>query len=215
MRLLYKIIYYSNWDIFNQLHPPYRLTATKTPYLNHFGMACLLGCLFFLTFGRLAMAGTDIEQEVRFDSVEVLSKVKTRAESRVKLVRSLLEDGEIQKKDLKKIQILYGDTRAEVNAGLDRLLIEMESTGSQGEVEPYARVAKKAGKQAGEFIDACDKLILGEDRGVLEASSAFIDTFVGALVDIWKTYRDDRSARNSQVRDRIELMKWEKFDKID
>ena len=116
---------------------------------------------------------------------------------------------------MKKIQILYGDTRAEVNAGLDRLLIEMESTGSQGEVEPYARVAKKAGKQAGEFIDACDKLILGEDRGVLEASSAFIDTFVGALVDIWKTYRDDRSARNSQVRDRIELMKWEKFDKID
>lgn len=155
------------------------------------------------------------EKEIVFDSVEVLSRVKSQAESRIKLARSLVEDGEIKATELRKIQILYDDTRSEVNSGLDRLLVELETTGAYESVEPYTRVAERAAQRAQEFIETSDALILGEDRsGIAEAGLSLAESLVTALVDVWKTLRGERTERHSLLIKRIGSLKWNEFDEI-
>ena len=160
------------------------------------------------------MADTLTENEIRFDSVEVLSRAKAQAESRVKFIRSLREDGEIEEKDLRKIQLLYGEVRADVNAGLDRVLVEIETTGSKGATEPYERIAVRAAKRATDFLESSDEMILGDDRGAVEAGINLADSMTKAFVDIWKTLRGDKSERHEQFIRRIESLKWEQFSKI-
>lgn|GEM_PF-4779394 len=161
------------------------------------------------------MAKSDTENEIRFDSVEVLSRTKSQAESRVKLVRSLLEDGEIEKKDLRNIQRLYEEARADVNAGLDRLLVEIEVVGSHGSIDPYEKVAERAAKRVAEFLEASDELILGEDRsGLVTAGLGIVDSMMKAFVDVWKTMRGERSERRALLIQRIESLKWGQFDAI-
>lgn len=160
------------------------------------------------------MADTLTENEIRFDSVEVLSKAKAQAESRVKFIRSLREDGEIEEKDLRKIQLLYSEVRADVNAGLDRVLVELEITGSKGATEPYDRVAARAAKRATDFLESSDEMILGDDRGAVEAGIKLADSMTKAFVDIWKTLRGEKSERHEQLIRRIESLKWEQFSEI-
>ncbi len=154
-------------------------------------------------------------KEVVFDSVEVLSRAKSQAESRIKLARSLLEDGEIKAADLRNIQILYEDARSDVNSGLDRLIVELETTGAYDTAEPYAQVAERAAQHVQEFMKTSDELVFGEDRsGLAGAGLSLAETFVTALVDVWKTLRGERTERHSLLIQRIGSLKWSEFDDI-
>ena len=155
------------------------------------------------------------EKEVVFDSVEVLSRAKSQVENRIKLVRSLLEDGEIEAAELRKVQILYDDVRSDVNSGLDRLLVELETTGTYETVEPYARVAERVAQRVQEFIVMTDELILGEDRsGIAEAGLSLAESLMTALVDVWKTLRGERTERHTLLIQRIDSLKWSEFDDV-
>ena len=157
------------------------------------------------------MADTSAKEEVRFDSVEILSKAKTQAESRVKLVRALLEDKEIKDEEYRRIQSLYDDARAEVNSGLDRLLVELETTGSQGKEEPYDRLARRAADRTTEFLKISDKVIFGNDRGLVESGVDLAGKLVDALVDVWKTLHGEKTQRHALLLKRIESLKWREF----
>jgi len=160
------------------------------------------------------MADTNTNEEVRFDSVETLSKAKTLAESRVKLIRSLLEDGEIGDEQYRKIQILYDEARADVNAGLDRLLVELETTSSQGTIEPYDRVAQRAAERTAQFLKISDQVIFGKDRGILELGMKLADSLIKAFVDIWKVLRGEKTERHTLLLQRIESLKWGEFSEV-
>ena len=157
----------------------------------------------------------EAENDVVFDSVEALSKARSQAESRVKLVRALAEDGEIETADLRGVQALYDDARADVNSGLDRLLVELEKTGSYESAEPYAEVAERAANRVDDFVRRCDAIILGDDRsGVIGGGLSLAETLVTALVDVWKTVREGRTDRHALFVERVESLKWGEFDDI-
>lgn len=161
------------------------------------------------------MTKTDATKQVVRESVDFLSEAKSRAETRVKLARSLLADGGISKKDLRKLEIAYSDARAQVNAGLDRILVELEISRTGAELESYEIVANRAGEQILVFLDASDALILGDDKGSpIEAGLDAAKTFASAFVDIWKTFRGDKKERNAALIKRIESLKWAAFDEI-
>ena len=100
---------------------------------NILSICTRVSVLYFLilsTSGSLTMAETITKDEQRFDSVETLSKAKSLVESRVKLVRSLHQEQRVNEEEYQKIQLLYDEARADVNAGLDRVLVELEAAES-------------------------------------------------------------------------------------
>lgn len=101
-------------------------------------------CVLTLTPAWSTAMANEKEKEMVLDSVETLSRAKSKAESRVKLARSLLEDGEITTADLRTLQSSYDDARTEVNAGLDRLLVELETTDPDAALTSYNVVAERA-----------------------------------------------------------------------
>ena len=79
-------------------------------------------------------------------------------------------DGEMPPESLRNLRRLYDDARAEVNAGLDRLLVELEASRSQPDMEPYARLAEKSSLRVQQFLTESDRLSLGQERsGIVEA----------------------------------------------
>jgi hypothetical protein len=122
---------------------------------------------------------------------------------------------EVEVADLRKIQRLYDEARAEVNAGLDRLLVELEATGGYESTEPFKAIAEKAADRVASFMTASDELILGEDRsGWADASIGLAGDLVGSLVEIWKTLRGARSGRHDALVNRIDSLKWEAFHDV-
>lgn len=160
------------------------------------------------------MADAITKDEQRFDSVETLSKAKSLAESRVKLVRSLYREKRVNDTEFQKIQLLYDEARADVNAGLDRVLVELETTGKKGNVEPYERVAKRAAEKTAEFLNSSDDIMFGKDRGAVETSIKFMDSLVDAFVDIWKVLRGEKTERHKLLMQRMESLKWSDFSEI-
>ena len=160
------------------------------------------------------MAEETSEQETLLASVEQLSRTKSLAESRVKLVRALVADSEKDEQDLTRMRVLYEDARANVNAGLDRLLVEMEGSARVESAESYRRAADIADEKAGTFLKESGTLILGEDRSVVEAGVKAAGSVVSALVDIWKTLRGEKKGMRAAVTKRIETLKWSPFDEI-
>ncbi len=159
--------------------------------------------------------GSENDRGVLLASVEVLSETKSQAESRVKLVRSLLEDEEIDAAELRRLQLLYADSRSSVNAGLDRLLVELEIDRAAAPAESYAVTADRAAERVAAFIAASDALILGDDRGdPVTAVLDLVKSLPAALIDIWKTLRNDTSERRTRLIARIESLKWEPFDRV-
>lgn len=150
-----------------------------------------------------------------YASVEVLSKVKYLAEDRVKLARSLAEEGgEVAPAQLLALQVLYSDARSNINASLDRLLVEMQAEGASMVVESYERVAERAAEHANRFLDASDDVILGPDRSLVDAGVKTIGSLASALVDVWKTLRGEKKERLKELVERLESFKWEPFEKV-
>ena len=158
---------------------------------------------------------TGQENVTVFDSVEILSREKARAESRVKLARSLHMDGELETSNLRKIQEQYDDARADVNAGLDRLLVELEATGSVESQEVYTRTAERAAQRVEAFLKLSDGLTLGKGRsGAVGVGLGLVGIVTKALVDMWKTLRSGQSERQALLIKRIDSLKWSQFDDI-
>jgi hypothetical protein len=167
-----------------------------------------------LMIWSMPMDAADDDQVV-LNGIEILSRAKSQAESRIKLVRSLVKDGEIDTVDLRRVRILYDDARSDVNAGLDRLLAELEAHGTYATAEPYTQVAERAAARMAELIKISDKLALGEDRGdPVEAGMKLVDTVVKAFVDVWKTLRGERTSRRSLFVQRLGSLRWSPFDDI-
>ena len=160
------------------------------------------------------MAKKKMKDEVRFESVEMLSNAKTMAESRVKLFRSLLEDGQVEDKVYRKIQVLYDDARSDVNAGLDRVLVELETKGTKGTVERYDNVARRAAERAAKFTEAIDEVVFGKDRGLEVIGVDLIEPLAKAFVDVWKVLHGEKTQRHVLLMQRITSLKWAEFSDI-
>jgi len=158
----------------------------------------------------------DPDKKVIFDSVEVLSRAKSQAEGRVKYARLLMADGEIEGAELTDIQRLYDLARADVNAGIDRLLVELETTGSYESTEAYSRFAERAAERVAGFIRESDAITRADKRSGLAAAAGvnFAKELVTAFVDVWKTLRGERTERHSLLTQRIASLKWSEFDEI-
>lgn len=154
------------------------------------------------------------DDQVIFDSVEVLSRAKSQAESRIRMARALVADNELEKADLRMVQALYDEARADVNAGLDRLLVELAATGDYESAEPFTRIAERAEAHVSTFITESDQVILGEDRGLAEAGIGVAGDIAQALVDVWKTLRGENTGRHDKLVTRIDALKWSKYDDV-
>jgi len=155
-----------------------------------------------------------MKDEVRFESVEMLSNAKTMAESRVKLFRSSFEDGEVEEKVYRKIRILYDEARSDVNSGLDRVLVELETKRTKGNVESYNDVARRAAERAARFTEAIDEVIFGKDRGLEVVGTALIEPLANAFVDVWKVLHKEKTQRHLLLMQRITSLKWAEFTDI-
>jgi hypothetical protein len=129
-------------------------------------------------------------------------------------LRSLHEDVEIDDKVYQGIRLLYDEARADVNAGLTRVLAELESTSSKGTVEQYDRVAQRAANRATDFIEASDNAIFGKDRGLVDTGVKFVDSLAKALVEVWKVVRNEKAERHALLIQRITSLKWNEFLEI-
>ena len=155
------------------------------------------------------------EMESVLTSVETLSRAKTQAESRVKLIKALLDDGDIPKAEYRKVVILYGDAQAGANAGIDRILFQLEAVGKLQEQERFNELATQTAKDVESFLVQSDLLIFGEYRsGAVEAGVSLAETLTNALMDIWKTLRGERNERHAKVIERIESLRWKAFDDV-
>ena len=150
-----------------------------------------------------------------FDSVEVLSRAKLQAGNRVKLIKTMREEEEISVSDHRRMVALYGEARADVNSGIDRLLIEVEAAGKIENEGPFEEIASRAAEQVETFITESDQLVFGEDRsGVVEAGISFAGAIVSAMVDVWKSVRGERTTRHAKFVERLDSLKWPAFEEF-
>lgn len=174
------------------------------------GVACVQALL-----PRMSVAAEPTEMESVLTSVETLSRAKTQAESRVKLIKALLDDGEITKTDYRRILVLYSDAQAGANAGIDRMLFQLEALGEMQEQERFNDLASRTAEDVETFLVQSDLLVFGEDRsGAIAAGVSFAETLTNAFMDIWKTLRGERNARHAKVIERIESLRWKAFDDV-
>ncbi len=159
-----------------------------------------------------AMAQDDLDPV--FDSIEALSKAKLQAGNRVKLVKAMLKDGDISASDHRRIVALYDEARAEVNSGIDRLLVELDTKGTLDGEEPFERIASRAAKHVEEFVAESDRVVFGPDRGTVEAGLNLAESLVNAFVDVWKTLRGERAMRHEKLVERLDALRWPTFGEI-
>ena len=130
------------------------------------------------------------------------------------MARGLAEDGDIGPTDLRRIQVLYDDARADVNAGLDRLLVELEVTGSYESADPFADVAERAESRVASFISETDEIIFGEDRSLGAAGIGLVGDIAQAFVEVWKTFRGESVANHDKLVERIDALKWARYEDL-
>lgn len=179
-----------------------------------------ISILPILLLASLGLSPSEIrtDDDIKFDSVEILSKSKSWAESRVRMIRSLARDNEISKTELSRLELEYDAVRATVNSGIDRLLVELETTGESDSSEPFDRIAIQVSDQVEDFLIICDEMIFGGKRGVgtaIEAGAKVVDTVVNALMDIWKTLHGEKNERHAMLIKRLKGLKWQRFSKIE
>jgi hypothetical protein len=187
--------------------------------MQHIGGMCRRTVIYLpamLALLRANGVGTLAAQpELLVAAAETLARVKSSAEDRVRLLRGRFSDGAIDEKNLLEAQRRYADARAEVNAGLERILIEMTGPDRRASDAAYAEVARRAGEGADRFISFADGLLFGDIRGgVADAGLNVVGSLITALVDIWKQLRGERNARNDEVARRLEALKWATFSDI-
>lgn len=150
-----------------------------------------------------------------FDSVEVLSRAKLQAESRVKLIKTMREDEEITASDNRRMATLYDEARAHVNSGIDRLLVELETMGKVDNDKSFETIASRTAQQVETFVTESDQLVFGEDRtGMVEAGLGLAGILVGAMVDVWKNLRGVRKVQHSKLVKRLDGLRWSAFDDL-
>ncbi len=153
--------------------------------------------------------------EGAFDSIEVLSKARIQADSRVRLIKTMREDGDITQSENRHMVLLYDEARADVNSGIDRLVAELEARGKVSGEEPFEEVAGRAAKRVENFLAESDLLVFGEARsGMLEAGLSLSEAVIGAFVDVWKNLRGERTARHGKLVERLNGLKWQAFEEI-
>ena len=177
-------------------------------------LTLVMACAQVLPPGTTA-ATEQTEWEGVLSSVETLSRAKAQAETRVKLIKALLDEDEITTTDYRRILVLYSDAQAGANAGIDRMLFQLEALGEMHEQERFNDMASRTSKDVETFLVQSDLLIFGEHRsGAIEAGVSFAETLTNAFVDVWKTLRGEKNARHAKVVERIESLRWKAFDDV-
>jgi hypothetical protein len=149
------------------------------------------------------------------DTIETLSHAKSMAENRVRLLRALVEDGELMKSELRPIKNQYGVARANVNAAFDRILVALETTSRAQPTESFEELAQLAKERAQAFTASSDVVILGKDRSDVAAAAVEATSgLFGSLVDIWKTLRAEKKSQRGALITRVEALKWVAFDDV-
>jgi hypothetical protein len=147
------------------------------------------------------------------NSIEVLSRSKLQAESRAKLINSMHKDEEISASDHRRMATLYEGARADVNSGVDRLLVELEASDRIDSEDSFEKIASRAARQVETFVAESDLLVFGEDRSViLEGGLSLAGTIIGALVDVWKNIRGARTAWHTKLVERLDGLRWSAFE---
>lgn len=154
-----------------------------------------------------------VKKKSLLESIDVLSQTKTQAEACVTLIHSVAADGGISAAQLRSLQQSYADARAMVNGGLDRLLVEIEMSGSPEGGESYEMVAARAAKQVRTFLTDSDSVIPRE--GVSDAGVKLGGSILSAFVDIWKTLRGEKKEKVAAFVKRVEALKWRPFEAIE
>jgi hypothetical protein len=156
----------------------------------------------------------DHESDVPLEAIELLSYAKSRAESGTKFAKALVVDGEITTAQLRELQLVYDEARSEVNAGLDRLAIEIESS-QQTPTDTYTRVAETAARHVSTFLDMSEAYALGTPRSPLAAAAVgLLPKLAKAFIDVWKQLRSESSSRRVALVHRIEALKWRDFSEV-
>ena len=178
-------------------------------------------CLILLVAAIVTFQGTpgmadDASQQALLDDIEVLSQAKSLAESRVKLLRALVDDGELTSGDLRPLQVQYDDARARVNASFDRIVFELELTRAPEPAESFEELAQRASREVSAFLRQSNAVILGQDRS--PAGVAAIEAapgLFGSIVEIWKVLRGEKKERRAALVARVESLKWDAFDAVE
>jgi hypothetical protein len=168
------------------------------------------------------MTSSALTDQDPFASIELLSETKSRAEDRIKIAGSMVSDGDLTTRELRELRIMYSDARAQVNAGLERLVVELEATKQGATPETFEMVATRAAEQIQLFLQQSDAL-LDEDRAATEAAGLAkvagpaiegVKSIASALVDVWKTLRGEKKERRAALIKRVEGLKWAAFEEL-
>ncbi len=163
-----------------------------------------------------ATAQTNADSGHFLQNLATLSELRTQAESRVRLLKGLHADGEIDAKSLRRGQLLYEDARAAMNAWLDAVETgyDIASKGTPG--DPVPEKLQLGTHRASEFLAYADKLILGESRGpdVVEAALSLVSKAVDAGVAVWKEIKEGNKQHRKQIAVALDRTRWSAFESI-
>lgn len=149
-------------------------------------------------------------------NLATLSELRTQAESRVRLLKGLHAEGEIDAQSLRRAQLLYEDARAAMNAWLDAAETGYDIAHRGPPSDSVPEKLQLGARRAGDFLSYADKLILGESRGsnVVEAVVGLVSKVIDAGVTVWKDVRTSNDQRRKQIALDLDRTRWPAFESI-
>lgn len=148
------------------------------------------------------------------ESIEVLSKTKSDARTRVKLLRALAAEGDLSRAKLREQHLLYSNAQAAINASIDGILVVLVTRRQLPSPEAYERAARSASSRADVFLRSSESMILGE-LSITDVVVAVVPNIVTALVGLRNAVRGDAQRARAALIDQLKALKWADFDDIE
>ena len=144
-----------------------------------------------------------------------LSELRTQAMTRVRLLRGLHDDGEIDDAVMRTNELQYEDARAAFNAWLDGLRSQLLVEGAKPSGAGLEDKLAKGAEHAQQFIADADTVILGEPRGVVESAMDLASRVIEAGTTIVRELLAGQRERREQVVSALDDLRWPAFGSVE
>jgi hypothetical protein len=200
----------------------YRLFCSKvTNRRLHTWPQCIGYTLFLITllliFANSAVATeSNTSSDVFIQDIGKLSELRTQAESRVRLLRGLYQDGEIDAKAMRRGELLYEDARAAFNAWLDAMIAGFSEKAGGIPEATVSDLLQRGAKRNDAFITFADEKILGQTRGGgAEAAALIVAKVIDTGMNLWRELRASNDKRRHELISHLDDLHWKAFGDID
>lgn len=149
--------------------------------------------------------------------IAVFSELRSKAETRVRIIRTLRSNEDIGKKEIQRSLLLYEDAGSAMNAWLDAVKSDVISGKIKGARSKNSDLVLIGAQKAELFLDYADTLILGEERSIevlIKPVSDLITGLVDAGVKIWSRLREEKTEMKHLFLEQLDSLRWVEFNNV-